>query len=139
MLEEVDIRVRFRSNTTLRKLLVKPKDSVPVERRTGIVYQIPCKDCAQMYVGQSGRTIVDRVKEHQRVVKNGDTNTLAVAEHAWQHQHRMDWSAAEVLHYSQHRFSRCMLESWHIHHQSDSTNQERGPLFVLYRSLWSSS
>ena len=71
MLEEVDIRVRFRPNTTLRMLLVKPKDPVPVERRTGIVYQIPCKDCAQTYVGQSGHTIVDRViKEHQRAVKD---------------------------------------------------------------------
>ena len=71
MLEEVDIRVRFRSNTTLRMLLVKPKDPVPVERRTGIVYQIPCKDCAQTYVGQSGHTIVDRViNEHQRAVKD---------------------------------------------------------------------
>ena len=139
MLEEVDIRVRFRLNTTLRKILVKPKDPVPVERRTGIVYQIPCKDCSQTYVGQSGRTITDRIKEHQRAVKNGDTNNSAVAEHAWKHQHRMDWSASEVLDYNQHRFSRCMLKSWHIHHQSDSMNRERGPLPVLYCSLWTSS
>ena len=71
MLVEAEIRVRFRPNTTLRKLLViKLKDPVPIERRTGIVYQIPCKDCSQMYVGQSGRTIVDRIKEHQQAVKN---------------------------------------------------------------------
>ena len=138
-LEEADIRVRFKPNMTLRKLLVKPKDPVPVERRTGILYQIPCSDCSQTYVGQSGRTIVDRIKEHQLVVKNGDTNTSVVAEHAWKHQHRMDWSAAEVLDYSQQRFSRCMLESWHIHHQSDSMNRERGPLPTLCRSLWTSS
>ena len=99
MLEEVDKRVRFRPNRTLRKLLVKPKDPVPVECCTGIV---PCKYCTQTYVGQSGRTIVDRVKEHQQAVKNGDTNTSAVVEHTWQHQHRMDWSAAKVLDYSQH-------------------------------------
>ncbi len=115
--------------------LVKLKDPVPVECCMGIVYQIPCKDCSQTYVGQSGRTITDRIKEHQQVVKNGDTNTSAVAENAWKHQHRMDWSASEVLDYSQHRFSRCMLDSWHIHHLSDSMNQERGPLPVLYCSL----
>ena len=73
MLEEVDIRVRFRPNTTLRKPLVKPKDPVPVECRTGIVYQIPCKNCSQVYVGQSGPIITDRIKEHQWAVKNGDT------------------------------------------------------------------
>ena len=76
MLEEADIRVRFKPNTTLRKLLIKPKDPLPVERRTGIVYQIPCSDCSQTYVGQSGRTIVDRIKEHQRAVKKMETPTL---------------------------------------------------------------
>ena len=139
MLEEVDVRARFRMNTTLIKLLVKPKDPAPVERRTGIVYRIPCMDCTKTYVGQSGRTICDRVKEHQRAVKNGDTDSLAIAEYAWQCQHRIDWTASEVLDYSQYWSSRCMLESWHIHHQSDSMNRERGPLPTLYRSLWSST
>ena len=73
------------------------------------------------------------------VTISGDTNTSVVIEHAWQHQHRMDWSALELLDYSQHRFSTCMLESWHIHHQSDFMNRERGPLPTLYRSLWISS
>ena len=31
------------------------------------------------------------------VTISGDTNTSVVIEHAWQHQHRMDWSALEVL------------------------------------------
>ena len=74
--------------------MVKPKDPVPVEHCTEIVYQIPCKDCSQTYVGHLGRTITDRIKEHQWAVKNRDTNTSAVAEHTWKHQHRMDWSAS---------------------------------------------
>ena len=49
MLEEVDIRVMVRPNTTPRKLLVKSKVPVPVECCVGIVYHIPCKDCSQTY------------------------------------------------------------------------------------------
>lgn len=64
-------------------------------------------------------------------------NTLAVTEQVWKHQHRMDQPASEVLDYSQHHFSKCMLELWH--HQSDSMNGECRPLPVLYRSLWTSS
>lgn len=104
MLEEVDIRVMVRPNTTPRKLLVKSKVPVPVECCAGIVYHIPCKDCSQTYVSQLGH----KITVHQRAVKNGDTNTSAVAEHVWKHQHRMDWSASEVLDYSQQRFSRCI-------------------------------
>ena len=59
--------------------------------------------------------------------KNGDTDSSAIAEHAWQYQHQIDWTASEVLDYSQYWSWRCMLESWHIHHQSD-LNRERGPL-----------
>ena len=28
------------------------------------------------------------------MVRNGDANTSVVVEHAWQYQHRMDWSAS---------------------------------------------
>ena len=43
------------------KLLIKPKDPVPVEHCTGIIYQIRCKDCSwtYMYIGQLGHTILD--------------------------------------------------------------------------------
>ncbi len=78
----------------------------------------------------------------QRAVKNGHTNTSAVAEHAWQQQHRMDWSASEVMDYSQQRHSRVMLQSWQTYTppvQSDSMNREHGPLPTLYRSLWAKS
>ena len=49
---------------------------------------LECMDCTKAYVGQSGRTICDRVKEHQRAVKNGDTDSSAIAEHTWQRRAR---------------------------------------------------
>ena len=52
--------------------------------------------------------------------------------HTRQYQHTMDWTASEVLDYSQYCYSRCMLEFWHTHHQSDSMNQEHRPsLFCI--------
>ena len=45
ILEKLDVRVRFSPNQTLRQLLVKPKDPVPLHQRNGVVYRIPCGDC----------------------------------------------------------------------------------------------
>ncbi|KAF9809877.1 hypothetical protein SFRURICE_002107, partial [Spodoptera frugiperda] len=45
------------------------------------VYMIPC-DCGSRYIGETRRNITTRLKEHIRSVKNRDTHTSAVAEHA---------------------------------------------------------
>ncbi|KAF9794455.1 hypothetical protein SFRURICE_000522 [Spodoptera frugiperda] len=42
---------------------------------------IPC-DCGSSYIGETRRNITTRLKEHIRSVKNRDTHTSAVAEHA---------------------------------------------------------
>ena len=41
----VDVRVRFRPKRTLRQMLVKPKDHVPLDQQNGVVYRIHCRDC----------------------------------------------------------------------------------------------
>ena len=81
---------------------MKPKDPVPVDRVNGVVYRVPCKVCSKAYVGQSGRSLSCRLKEHQRAVHNGDVMAI-------------DWEASEVLDSCRFQYPRCMLESWHIH------------------------
>ena len=125
VLEDLNIKVRFRPNCTLRQMLVKPKDAVP----------IPCKDCPKTYIGQSKRSLQCRMKEHERAVKNGDFNGSAIAEHCWRSGHRADWSAAAVIDSCPHWYPRCILESWHIHREKDSLNRDRGILPALYDTL----
>ena len=43
-----------------------------------VVYRIPCTNCPRTYIGQTGRTLTQRLKEHQRAVRNADTATLAL-------------------------------------------------------------
>ena len=38
--------------------------------RQSVVYRIPCKDCTGAYVGQTGRSLGQRLKEHKRALKN---------------------------------------------------------------------
>ena len=62
VLRPLDIKVVFSPLHTLRHQLVRPKDPVPMDQRTGVVYQIPCSDCPK--VGQSGRSLKHRLSEH---------------------------------------------------------------------------
>ena len=43
-----------RRNTTIRRLLVHPKDKVELEEQGELVYQIPCKNCGAEYIGETG-------------------------------------------------------------------------------------
>ena len=55
-------------------------------RRRGVVYEIECKEdgCGRKYIGQTGRTIYERMKEHVRKVGNDrvDLVTGAVEQHS---------------------------------------------------------
>ena len=59
--------------------MVKPKDPVPPDRRKGVVYKVSCKDCSYSYIGQTGRSLSDCIKEHKRAVSRANVDDLALA------------------------------------------------------------
>ena len=71
----LDIKTTFRPNNTLR--LVHPKDPTPLQDKAGVMYKIPCSSCPKVYIGQTGRTLGQRVKEHQRSVRDKKITTSA--------------------------------------------------------------
>ena len=120
---------------TLRQILVHPKDPITMDQSSGVVYEIPCGDCQHEYVGQTDRNFACRLKEHRRAFKNTDDIRSAVAEHAFNTGHSIDWGNARVIDMCHHHHTRLLLESWHITSKKNPTNRERGPLSILYDSL----
>jgi len=55
-LEQQDIRTVFKSDTTLRSHLVRPKDTVNPAKQDGVVYRIPC-ECGKVYIGETRRSM----------------------------------------------------------------------------------
>ena len=49
---------------TLRQNLVHPKDKIPQEKSSGAVYQIPCKNCENSYIGKTGKEYSTRKNNH---------------------------------------------------------------------------
>ena len=56
----VNIRQVFKPCRTIRHTLVRVKNRIPEDRRN---YEIPCKDCEKLYIGETGRTLKKRVSE----------------------------------------------------------------------------
>jgi predicted GIY-YIG superfamily endonuclease len=51
-----------------------------LELRTPGVYSVPC-ECGRVYIGQSGRSIQHRTKEHNRHIRLAQPDKSAVVEH----------------------------------------------------------
>ena len=54
---------------TLKRMLVHPKDKLTPQEKSGGVYQVPGKDCQDMYTGETERRYQVREKEQKRDVK----------------------------------------------------------------------
>ena len=127
----VNVRVLFRPHTTLKQLLVKVKDPTPHMQRSNVVYRIPCRDCPQVYIGQTSRLLKTRINEHKAAVKHARTEESAVDEHVWVSKHQVDFQAATVLEEETNLHQRLALESWHIKKHS-TFNWEAGTLSSAY-------
>ena len=68
----LDIKLVFRSGNTLRSQHTHVKNRIDEEQVKGVVYSVEC-GCGEKYIGETGRTMNLRMKEHQRAVKYDNT------------------------------------------------------------------
>ena len=66
---QVGIGVALKPPLTLSSLFRKPKDVINFEQKRGLVYQISFRDCNAVYVGETGRSVRKRKREHADSVK----------------------------------------------------------------------
>ena len=86
-------------NKTTRKLnsIIKTgKDKLDKYDKAGILYEIGCKGCDSVYIGQSKRKLKVRVGEHRRDVKNSDTRS-ALANHVRDTKHKINFRNVRIL------------------------------------------
>ena len=63
------IHTTFKPHTTLRKLLVHPKDKIDKLEKCNVIYELPCKSCKMSYIGETGRKFNTRLNEHMKECK----------------------------------------------------------------------
>ena len=60
------VQVYFKGGTTIKNLLMTPKDKDPIQKQSGVIYTYQCDrvDCDEEYIGESSRTFGARFKKH---------------------------------------------------------------------------
>ena len=48
---------------------MRVKKGIPEDKRKEVIYEIPCKDCEKLHIGETGRTLKKRVSEHKQAVR----------------------------------------------------------------------
>ena len=89
------VKAVFKPVRTLRQILMQVKTRIPEERKRGVVYKVPCKECHQTYIGETKRTLKVRLSEHKQAVKRGDPKK-GITVHALESSHMIDWDGARV-------------------------------------------
>ena len=120
------VDLAFKSPNTLRNKLVHPKDKSDKGDKTGIMYKIPCNDCEDTYIGETGRSLKDRLKEHKRAFRLNYPTQSAVAEHAIDTGHNIGWENAHIIDSESHFWPRKVKEAIWIRKTNPSLNRDSG-------------
>ena len=140
VLNDFDFKVFFRPPTRLSDILNVPKDRPPEDKKKGVVYKINCADCDKHYIGQTNNALITRIKQHEAAWRNLQIEKSAIASHAYEESHRIDWWNSQVIVQESRYRERLFLESWHIQASDNCVNRTE-PIPACYEDVvraWSS-
>ena len=137
ILRKFNINVYTYPYKTIGNILPKIKDSVDAYKR-GAIYKILCKDCSNVFVGETGRCLNACLSEHKcnlkpinlAKLKEDDLNKkTALVKHCFNCEHRIDFGNFEILHYNIDYDKRKFLESLYINNTKNSINDKDRNVF----------
>ena len=74
------------------------------------VYCIPCNGCPQIYVGQSGKILSERCKQHRYNVRTANSSS-ALFIHKQNYDHFINWNGAKMIYKSTSVLERLIVEN----------------------------
>ena len=139
ILTQVGIGVALKPHHTLSSFFRKPKDSIYFEQKRGLVYQISCRDCNAVYVGETGLSVRTRKRKHADAVKTFNTKKSALSQHVMDFDPRIDWDNVKILKSESHAYRRHVAESFLINQKTRSCNAlivMMIQIFLLFIVCW---
>ena len=117
-----DVSTYHKPFNTLKSILVKPKDSIEKEDQCGLVYHIKCKNCSDTYIGETGRNMGIRFKEH---TSRKGTNS-AIKEHLEAKNHTCALEDVRILEREDDWYKRKVKEAILIQRHQPTLNRDKG-------------
>ena len=129
ILGKYNVKTALKPYKTLGQIFPKPKDKLEKEQMKGAIYSIPCRDCEQVYIGQTKRQFGTRLKEHKSALSAKRITNSALADHSFKTSHKIEWNNASIISCNPHYHQRICLEAWHINSMDYAINRDDGNLF----------
>ena len=104
---------------------MRSKDALEPTKQDGVVYKIPC-ECGKVYIGETGRAMQDRIKEHDRDLRLARTQTSAVSEHADETGHLPIGKEVKFIDRDPHWYTRRVKEAIHVRLHPNNINRDSG-------------
>ncbi|BHF72879.1 hypothetical protein SprV_0401595100 [Sparganum proliferum] len=111
LLTPLGVGVAHRPEATISRQVMRPKDPLPRQETSGVVYRIWCSCGQSKYVGETDGLLGTQIAEHAAAVRRGDAK-FQVAAHSTGPGHIFKFQEAEILARGDNRVSRELLESW---------------------------
>lgn len=109
------MRMSYTGINNLRRFITVGKDRLHIGAKSNIVYKINCADCNASYVGQTGRLLNTRIREHKK-------NHISVIANYKSLNHDFNWDEVEILDEESFLGKRLISEMIHIKRQTNSLN-----------------
>ena len=103
------IQTHFKDDSTIKNLLVSPKDKDPMVNQSGAIYWYQCGDlgCDDEYIGKTSRTFGERYKEHLKAPS-------AICHHSSLTGHPTNHNNFQIIGREGHNLARNIKESIYI-------------------------
>jgi len=80
----------------VEKIFTSLKDPIETLDQKEVVYRIPCKDCSEVYIGQTGRKLKNRISSHKSDIRHRPL-ACALAQHTHEKKHTPDFEGVNIL------------------------------------------
>ena len=116
-----DIQTHFKGSSTIKNLLVSPKDKGPMVSQSDAIYWYQCGDlaCDDEYIGETSRTFGERYKDHLK-------DPSPIHHHNNQTNHPINHNNFKIIGREGHYLSRYIKESIFIRVNNPTLNNNIG-------------
>ena len=90
----------------------------------GIVYQIDCKDCGKAYIGETGKTLEEKLNQHQAAIRNKNSQ-YQTYQPCRDENHQLKFDNPKILDRNNKDRSRWILESFYSRKHGNVINRFR--------------
>ncbi|KAJ8910650.1 hypothetical protein NQ315_011632 [Exocentrus adspersus] len=109
LFSDENVKIAQRNVKPVGNLYTKLKDKNDDIKKINVVYSIPCHNCELSYVGQTTRSLKDRIVSHKSDC-NVEKRSCALAEHVLDTGHHIDYNNTRILHVESNLGKRLFLE-----------------------------